>query len=242
MIIETIILLVLLTLLASTIGTIAGFGLSVIMVPILLFFFPLPTVLLFVGILHLFNSIWKIKFFAKGINWKIILPFGGFGVIGSFIGANLVLELPEELIVRILGVALLCYALFLFYRGGLNIPKNYGTLSAGGLFSGFAAGLFGIGGPIRGAVASSYNLKKYTYFATLGVAGLLIDVVRLSSYFSQEIELLPILMLSLVFCIPMSFTGTLWARNIIDKISNHHINKLVALFLFASAIKFIIFP
>ena len=78
---EEIIFIALLTLLASVIGTLAGFGISTIMVPILLIVFPLPQTLLLVGIIHWFNDIWKMLLFRKGIRWNLFLAFGLPGIL-----------------------------------------------------------------------------------------------------------------------------------------------------------------
>ncbi len=66
----------LLTILASGIGALTGFGTSTIMVPILLFFLPLTQTLLLVGIIHWFGDIWKILLFREGLQWKLIFTFG----------------------------------------------------------------------------------------------------------------------------------------------------------------------
>jgi uncharacterized protein len=55
-----IVLVAVLTLVASAVGTMTGFGTSTIMVPALARFFPLAQVLLLVGIIHWFGNIWKI--------------------------------------------------------------------------------------------------------------------------------------------------------------------------------------
>jgi len=58
----------LITILAGGVGTLTGFGTSTIMVPILLFFLPLPQTLLLVGIIHWFGDIWKMFFSGKGFS------------------------------------------------------------------------------------------------------------------------------------------------------------------------------
>jgi len=69
------ILLCLLTLLASGIGTATGFGTSTVMIPIMALFVPLPIVLLFVGIVHLCGNIWKVVLFKRGLDWKLVFGF-----------------------------------------------------------------------------------------------------------------------------------------------------------------------
>ncbi|MBI1956840.1 MAG: sulfite exporter TauE/SafE family protein, partial [Candidatus Niyogibacteria bacterium] len=49
--------------LASAIGTIAGFGTATIVVPIFLLIFPLPQTLLLGGIIHWFNDLARLGLF-----------------------------------------------------------------------------------------------------------------------------------------------------------------------------------
>src|SRR3972149_5642546 len=78
-----------LTLIASTVGTITGFGTSTILVPTLSLQYPLTETLLFVGVVHWFGDIWKMVFFKKGANWKLIFLFGFTGIIVSYISSRL---------------------------------------------------------------------------------------------------------------------------------------------------------
>jgi len=65
-----------LTLVASAVDTMTGFGTSTIMVPVLASFLPLPQVLLLVGIIHRFGDIWKMALFRSGVRWRLIGLFG----------------------------------------------------------------------------------------------------------------------------------------------------------------------
>ena len=81
--------LTLLTFLVSIIGTITGFGMSTIMVPVVLLFLPLPETLLFVGVIHWFGDLWKILLFKHGIHKKLLIYFGIPG-IGPKTAINLI--------------------------------------------------------------------------------------------------------------------------------------------------------
>ncbi|PLW95919.1 MAG: sulfite exporter TauE/SafE family protein, partial [Marinilabiliales bacterium] len=93
-------IIALLTILASGIGTITGFGTSTILVPILLFYLPLPETLLVVGVIHFSGDIWKMILFRKGFYWKLILTFGLTGIIASFLGARIVFSASPEVLLR----------------------------------------------------------------------------------------------------------------------------------------------
>ena len=131
----------LLTLISASIGTMTGFGTSTIMVPILSLFLPLPETLLFVGVIHWFGDIWKILFFKKGLNWKLILLFGVPGIVLSFFAAKLPLTLPESLLQRSLGLFLIAYVVFLFFKPDWKIKPSTTTAVLGGSLSGFFAGM-----------------------------------------------------------------------------------------------------
>ena len=121
-----------LTLLASILGTISGFGISTIMVPVVLFFLPLPETLLLVGIIHWFGDIWKMYFFKKGIDWKLLISFGIPGVIMAYFGASLVLTLPEKLLSRLVGAILISYVVYLLFRPTFSIKKPVRASAFGG--------------------------------------------------------------------------------------------------------------
>ena len=82
-----------LTLVASAVGTLTGFGTSSIMVPVLVSFYPLPQTLFPVGIIHWFGDIWKMLLFRSGVRWRLVLLFGGAGIVATVLG-GLVFRAP----------------------------------------------------------------------------------------------------------------------------------------------------
>src|SRR3989339_2256228 len=97
-----IIYIALLTLIASSIGTITGFGTSTIMIPVLVIFFPPVEAIFLVAIIHWFGDVWKVSLFRKGFNLKLIALFGIIGLITSYFGASLSADLDKESLLRLL--------------------------------------------------------------------------------------------------------------------------------------------
>jgi len=230
------------TILAGAVGTLTGFGTSTIMVPILLFFLPLPQTLLLVGIVHWFGDIWKVLFFRKGFQWKLIFTFGAAGILASFLGANIVLSVSETLLSRILGGFFVFYVLFLFYDPTFKIPKKSTTAVTGGALSGFLAGIFGVGGAVRSMFLSAYDLPKAVYIATAGAIGFIIDTTRITTYLANGIRLDEIYLWGLLFFIPASLVGAALAKKIIDRIPQEQFRRVIAVFLFVVGVKFLVFP
>lgn len=236
------ILIALVTFIAAAVGTISGFGTSTIMVPILIFFFPHPVTLLFVGIIHWFGDIWKMAFFPSGINWRVILGFGLVGILASFLGAMLTIRIPTELLLRGLGAFLLAYVIFLFLRREWQLPQDLRTMVTGGALSGFFAGIFGVGGAVRGTFLTVFNLPKATYIFTSGAIAMFIDSARIITYFSEGVRLESTLLYGLILFIPASFLGAFVAKKIVDRIPQSAFRTVIAVFLGLVALRFLLLP
>jgi len=230
--------LILLTLIASTVGTLTGFGTSTIMVPVLSIFLPLPVTLLFVGIIHWFNDIWKIILFKKGFNWKLILLFGIPGIIASFLAAKLPIALPETILERALGLFLVLYVAFLFLKPSWKIKASSSSALLGGTLSGFFSGVFGVGGAVRSSFLTAFNLDKSVFLFTSGVIGLLIDSARIIQYLLSGITL-GFLITALLLCIPASLLGAYIAKKLLDKVSQERFRLYVAAGLFLVGLNYL---
>ena len=233
----------LLTVFASAMGTVSGFGISTLMVPVMLLFLPLPLTLLFVGVVHWFGDFWKIFLFKKGFNWKILLAFGIPGIIASFIGARLTFQTPESLLSRLVGIFLIAYVLFIVLKPSFKLKPKASTAAIGGMFSGLAGGLTGVGGgAIRAVVLTAFNLQKEIYVFTTGVIGATIDASRIIGYFTGGTRITGALLTGLPFFILGSYLGVKMGKVLVDKIPQEKFRYVVAFFLFAIGAKFTLFP
>jgi len=239
---EEIVSIALLTLLASLIGTIAGFGISTIMIPVLLMFLPLPQTLLLVGIIHWFNDIWKILLFREGIRWRLLLAFGLPGIFTSFMGSSLSLKVPPEIISRVLGIFLIAYVLFIIFNRNFKLSQRLSVAISGGTLTGFFAGIFGIGGEINAVALSAFNLEKAMYVATAGAISFMIDSTRIITYISGGIRLEPIILSGFLIFVPMSLIGAIIGKKGIEKIPQEKFRNFVAIFIFLLGLKLVLFP
>ena len=235
-----IVYITLLSLVASCIGTVSGFGTSTIMVPTLLFFLPLPEVLFLVGIIHWFTNVWKIMLFGKRIRWDLVGGFCIAGVVASFIGASLVMRVNLHIFPQLLGAFFIAYVIFLFTKPSFQVESTMKTAMLGGMLSGFFAGLFGIGGAIRGAFLSAFNPPKRVYIVTGATIALIIDTVRIIGYWYGGQSLAPHLAWGMLFFIPASFAGAQLGRYILGKIPQEKFRTVVALFLLLVGIRLLL--
>ena len=239
---EEIIYIALLTLLASIIGTLAGFGISTIMVPILLIVLPLPQTLLLVGIIHWLNDIWKMLLFWEGIRWKLFLAFGLPGIFASFIGSSLSLKIPREILSRALGIFLIAYVLFIIFNRAFKLSQKLSVAISGGALTGFFAGIFGIGGEINAVALSAFNMDKAVYIATAGAISFVIDSTRIATYIKGGIGIEPAIVSGFLIFIPASLIGAMIGKRGIEKIPQEKFRNVVAVFIFLLGLKLVLFP
>ncbi len=233
----------LLTIFASTLGTVSGFGISTLMVPIMLFFLPYAEALLFVGVVHWFGDVWKLFLFKRGGSWKLLLAFGIPGVIAAYIGAQLTFEISTLILSRFVGIFLIAYVLFITLKPKFKIKPNNTSAFWGGAASGLIGGMTGVGGgAIRAVVLTAFNLEKNIYVFTTGVVGATVDASRIAGYFAGGTRINQILSVGIPFFILMSFLGVKIGKVMVDKIPQEKFRFVVAFFLFIIGIKFALFP
>lgn len=232
-----------LTVIASALGTVSGFGISTLMVPVMLFVLPFPEALLFVGVVHWFGDVWKLLLFKKGLNWKILLAFGIPGILTAYLGAALTFQLPTDILSRAMGIFLIAYVVFITLRPKFKITPNAAASITGGTFSGLLGGLTGVGGgAIRAVVLTAFNLEKNVYVFTTGLIGATVDASRIAGYFNGGTRINHLLTVGLPFFIVMSFIGVKIGKVMVEKIPQEKFRYVVAFFLLIIGIKFAIFP
>lgn len=231
-----------LTFLASIVAIIAGFGTSTIMIPLLVYLFPLPEVLLLTGIIHWFNDGWRLLLFKDGIWWSRVMMAAIPGAIASLIGASLVLRIPQQLLFRALGAMLLLYVVFIFARPSFHMRRTKLFAVTGGAAAGFISGLLGVSGEVTSMLLSTLNLPKAIFIGTGGAFTLIVDVTRVIAYWGGGTKLDPSLSWGLIVFVPASLLGSLLGRRVVDEIPQSGFKKVIAAFLLLAGLKMMFFP
>lgn len=206
-----------LALLAEIIGTISGFGSSILFVPLASLVLDFKIVLGITAVFHVFSNLSKIFLFQKGINKRIAIRLGIPAIIFVTLGAWLTNYIPQKEIELGMNIIICLLAIYLISGQQKNIQKSNANLYLGGSISGFLAGLIGTGGAIRGITLAAFNLEKDAFIATSALIDLGVDSSRAivyitSGYFHQEhIILIP-------FLIAISILGSYAGKRILQYI------------------------
>ncbi len=198
--------------------------------------------MLLVGIIHWVGDIWKMILFRKGATWNLVLLFGIPSVLAAYAGARLTLATESTILLRILGAALIGYTFFLLFHSSWKLPRTNATAVTGGALSGLMAGIFGVGGAVRGAVLTAFDLPKHIYIFTAGAIALMTDSMRLLTYGIGNVNLPRELWYGMILFLPLSFIGAWLSKKIVGLVPERAFRQVVALFLAIIGLKFLLFP
>ncbi|MES2862664.1 MAG: sulfite exporter TauE/SafE family protein [Bacteroidota bacterium] len=249
------ILIPIVALLASALTFFSGFGLGTLLLPAFALFFPVDVAIALTAIVHFLNNAFKLLLVKKHINWKIALQFGLPALLFSFLGAFLLDKITNTNILTeytlnnklfqitlmkiIVAVLLIFFALFelLPKLKNLQFPEKY--LPIGGILSGFFGGLSGHQGALRSAFLTKVGLSKEAFIATGVIIACMIDVSRMSVYFTNISKVKDTLNWNLLLVATLAaFVGVFFGNKLVKKITINTIQKIVAfmIILFAMAL------
>lgn len=225
----------LLALIAEVIGTVSGFGSSILFIPIASLFFDFKIVLGITAIFHIFSNFSKIYLFKNGIDKRIALKMGIPAIVAVIIGALITNFLPQTELEMIMSAAIFLIALYLLFNTNRKLKDTNTNLINGGLASGFLAGLAGTGGAIRGLALSAFGLEKNVFIATSALIDLGVDTSRAIVYAANGYVRKEFLFM-LPFLLIISFIGTWMGRVVLKHIPQNWFKTMVLVVILLTSI------
>ena len=170
---------------AEVLGTIGGFGSSMLVMPLAGWFLPFDQALGLTAVFHVFSNAAKIILFRQGVDRRLLVWLGVPAVIGVIIGARVTVHLDERLLSVVLGSLLMVMGLGLLIKEEWRLRATRGNALTGGAISGFIAGVAGTGGAVRGITLAAFALEKSAFVATSAWIDMGVDLSRSVVYASN---------------------------------------------------------
>ena len=216
----------LLALFSEILGTISGFGSSILFVPLAAFFFPFQEVLGITALFHVFSNTAKLLLFRTGFDKRIVLRMGISAVLAVLLGAALSKYAPLAQLDLTLSAFILILSIYLLTGHHKTLKQSNVNLVGGGVISGFVAGLLGTGGAIRGIVLVAFELPKQVFIATSAWIDMGVDTGRLLVYWhngyvkERMFWMIPIL-------IGISVVGTWLGKQVVKRMPEALFQRMV---------------
>lgn len=146
---------------------ITGFGASLMTVPILSHFYPVPFVLALACILDLSSSAllgWRRRKEADKAELTWVLPFS---LVGAAAGVTLLVNLPRTAIVVAIGLFIVAYGIYGLFASAPTRQVSRGWAPLAGFMGGATGTMFGMGGPPVAIYITRRIVDKQRLMATL---------------------------------------------------------------------------
>lgn len=235
--------------LTSILTFFSGFGVGTILTPAFVLFFPVDVAVAMTAIVHFLNNIFKFGLTYKNIDKKVLLKFGITAIPLAFTGAWVLMNFSNnnhvlykfsvkntsftiKLVELILGIMMFIFALVeLIPSKNKTILKN-NLLYLGGAISGFFGGLSGHQGALRTIFLLRSGLTKEGFIATGIAIACIVDISRLSVYFSKLEEVSITENIGIIISTTLlAFAGAFIGKKLLKKVTITFIQYLVAILI-----------
>ncbi len=226
----------------------SGFGLGTILTPVFMLFFPVELAIALTGVVHFFNNIFKIFLVGKNADRSVLFRFGIPAVIFAFIGAWVLLHIPDAKplftyslfgstfevfpVKFIISIILIIFATMdlIPYFQKLQFGKS--KLPIGGALSGFFGGLSGNQGALRTAFLIKLGLSKEVFVGTAVVVSTFVDFTRLGVYATRFTKSGLTDNITVVLCATIAaITGAYIGNKLLKKVTLKFLQITVAIML-----------
>jgi uncharacterized membrane protein YfcA len=220
---------------AALLTLFSGFGVSMVLVPVAIIYFPIPIAIALAAIVHLVSNLYKLAHLWRKVDMPITLRFGLPALLAAIPGALLMTRLAQygpllsyeigTMYAEITWLKIVVGSLLIFFATAEWLPyfqrlhPSRKLMPIGGLLSGFFGGLSGQQGFMRSAFFFNAGLDKDQFVATNSAIGVLVDIARLIVYgttVGMVIESLGsafVISASLAACLG-SLVGAIWLKGV----------------------------
>ena len=220
--------------LGALIFGITGFGAALVTIPLASHFVPLPFALALFALGDLVMA------FSVGLEnprnavrseWTRLVPMI---LAGTALGVTLLVNLPRQAGMLLLGLFVVAYALYSLLHRGSGRVVAAGWAWIAGLAGGITSTVFGAGGPPYAIYLSQRGLAKEQFRATMGFATMTSISLRVVAFLLTGLLLDPRVWWAAAAVVPAAFIGIAVARRVYRLISREALMKAVALMLLAT--------
>ena len=226
-------------LLAYVIFAVSGFGSTLIAIPLLAHLFPLKFAVPVVVVLDAVASFSQGFRLRHGLNRHDVLPMLPFLVAGMLIGVSILVSVPGDILLPILGVLVAAYGLYYAIRRESAFRFGRWMAAPFGLLGGTTSSVFGVGGPFYVMYLAGRGSTPEQIRATMPFIFMFTTVGRILLFSIAGLMNRDVL-ITAALLIPVMFAG-LWCGNRLHlNISREHAVRVIGTLLTLSGVSLLL--
>ena len=226
------IILAVISVIAGTIASIAGFGIGSLLTPFIALEQGMSVAVIGVAVAHFIGTAVRLFLLRKSINKQVLLTFGLTSAAGGIIGAFLHNMFQNTILTTVFGSLLLITGIS--GLTGLSEKIRFRGIIAwllGGI-SGVFGGLVGNQGSIRSGALLGFNLEKDQFVSTATGIALMVDIARLPVYLAGQWSVVTSIWESILIMAIGVVIGTFAGWRLLEKIPDNIFKKAVSAVIF----------
>lgn len=220
------VVLILTSFIAALVSGAAGFGGSLLLLPIVTSFLGAEVAVPVLTLAQLIGNLSRMGTGFKQIEWKSVALFCSTALPLTALGAFGFSVLPKDIVTRCIGAVLIILVLFKIKKI-FELKGSNKTLLIGGAITGAVSGLAGSGGPIGAAVFLSLGLPPVAYIASEATTATSMHILKTIIYSKLTSLTTETFLIGFIMGISM-VVGTLVANRFIKKMDKNKFQKYVA--------------
>jgi uncharacterized membrane protein YfcA len=222
---------------ASTISGVAGFGGSLLIVPVFSHIIGIKKAIPILTIAWMMGNVSRALFGYREIAWRPVAYFSAGAVPAAVIGSRLFVELPTAVILRGVGVFLLIVVVIRHTKINRTIPSIW--LMPVGALVGFLSAVIGSAGPIGATAFLSLNLAPTAYVASEAVTAALMHLTKTAIYGQYNLLGRDDVFTGIIIGLAM-VAGSWTARKFLKQLSAAWFSRLVEVLLVVAALSLMV--
>jgi uncharacterized protein len=171
-------LVLLLGLVAGTVGGIVGFGTSIMLMPALVLVFGPREAVPIMAIASIMGNASRVAAWWREVDWRATAAYSATAIPAAALGANTLMTLPPGVIEGVMGVFFIAMIPVRRWMANRHWVLALWHMAAVGAVIGFLTGLVVSTGPINAPFFLMYGLVKGAYLATEALASVAVYLTK----------------------------------------------------------------
>jgi uncharacterized membrane protein YfcA len=221
----------------------SGFGSALVMTPLLLLLFDLPTTVTISAMMSVVTGFTLAKRAWPDVDRRRLRVILTVGVPAILVGSQLLVRVDSKLLARVFGVVIVLFAarMLLALRGDRTRQRAWPDWSGylAGAVSGFMGGAFGTSGPPILIYLENQVETRYALRATLLAYFFVVDGVRLATYFAVGVVRWQALLIG-TLAIPAGIAGGYLGTHVHGKMNERTFRVVIAVMLLVTGLLLVV--
>jgi uncharacterized membrane protein YfcA len=175
-------LILIVGLIAGTLGGVVGFGSSIMLMPVLVLAFGPREAVPIMAIASFMGNLSRVLVWWREIDWRACAVYAATAAPAAALGARTLLILPQQIVEVALGLLFLAMIPLRRMLAARGLRARLAHLAVIGAFVGYLTGIVASTGPITVPVFLAYGLTKGAFIATEAAGSLAVYAAKLAVF------------------------------------------------------------